>query len=620
MNSKECRNPNNPSKPLKCVHCDRIFKNPHGLLEHIQYHGQLRYCCSLCARRFPSTFSLKLHMRSKHGVTSTITTPLVANKTDQERDEFVLRPVPLIEETPIKAETEKEMFSPDQIDELPKRSIFTSEIKCSLCPYGTKVRSNLVRHLQFHSAEKSVPETAPVNPVPCLEKNEKMFDKMTNLAISSFTGGSGSRMGGGGSHKTETKDEKELEIPAYVPLHRRYVCCAPNCNYLCLEEGNLRHHLYALHVQESSYKCAHCKAPLKTEIEGYLKHLKLHDLHLYKCSHCLFVHNLRHKVDKHSNDKHQGQTTSTITIRALEAELKDSDQTVTPITNVVSEATPTSNIKWTKPWHCGVCKYRCATKDEIVTHINNKHDINSQYKCTLCLYKTNEKKTFDEHFKENHPGNDIDIIYVYYKSEGAALRVVTSGQKQFDTTPLWQRDRPRVRHIRGILFEESPQKGKRLLMTRPSTSSTNLELTVETGIVLEESPQKSKKNLMTTRSSTTVSNLDLAIEAVAKGLDECTSEKDESVILIDDEDDLMIHDDSNDAVDIEKIDESTKIETEKTYLSEEILIRKYGKLRLPVNGRFRCPICMRFKTKRISLFVYHILEEMKVYRFVLIFY
>lgn len=52
----------------------------------------------------------------------------------------------------------------------------------------------MVRHLQFHSQEKAVPDSAPVNPVPCLEKNEKMFDKMINLASSSHK----SKMGGGG--------------------------------------------------------------------------------------------------------------------------------------------------------------------------------------------------------------------------------------------------------------------------------------------------------------------------------------------------------------------------------------------------------------------------------------
>lgn len=46
----------------------------------------------------------------------------------------------------------------------------------------------------MHLDEKAVPDTAPVNPVPCLEKNEKMFDKMINLAASSIT--TSSRMGG----------------------------------------------------------------------------------------------------------------------------------------------------------------------------------------------------------------------------------------------------------------------------------------------------------------------------------------------------------------------------------------------------------------------------------------
>lgn len=61
-----------------------------------------------------------------------------------------------------------------------------------------------MRHLQFHSQEKAVPDIAPVNPVPCLEKNEKMFDKMINLASSSHAG----RMGG-------TKENKGKNVMKY---------------------------------------------------------------------------------------------------------------------------------------------------------------------------------------------------------------------------------------------------------------------------------------------------------------------------------------------------------------------------------------------------------------------
>jgi hypothetical protein len=143
----------------------------------------------------------RVHMRIKHNVTKTITTPVVPNKINPEVDEFVLRPVSARNE----GSNQQNSFGPEEIDQLPKRYIFNSDVKCALCSYSTKVRTNLVRHLQFHSAEKSVPDIAPVNPVPCLDKNEKMFDKMTNLAISSFTGANASRMGGA---KPEQKGER----------------------------------------------------------------------------------------------------------------------------------------------------------------------------------------------------------------------------------------------------------------------------------------------------------------------------------------------------------------------------------------------------------------------------
>lgn len=147
-------------------------------------------------------------MRGKHSVSNTITTPVVPTKTNMDRDEFILRPVSTMDSDMGKEGPSipilgglKSIYSPDEIDKLPKRYIFNSDVKCALCSYSTKVRTNLVRHLQFHSAEKSVPDIAPVNPVPCLDKNERMFDKMTNLALSSIAGAT-SRMGG---VKTEPK-------------------------------------------------------------------------------------------------------------------------------------------------------------------------------------------------------------------------------------------------------------------------------------------------------------------------------------------------------------------------------------------------------------------------------
>lgn len=162
-------------------------------------------------------------MRISHNVTNTVTTPVVPHKTNIDRDEFVIRPKPMgeAESTAAASSTqsslvEKTTYSPDEIDQLPQRYIFNSDIKCSVCPYRTKVRTNLVRHLQFHSSERAVPQIAPVNPVPCLDKNEKMFDKMTNLALSSFAGSSGARMGGGGGGGADNRIKSEIKGGFYV--------------------------------------------------------------------------------------------------------------------------------------------------------------------------------------------------------------------------------------------------------------------------------------------------------------------------------------------------------------------------------------------------------------------
>lgn len=146
-------------------------------------------------------------MKNRHSVTSVTVIPADPRRNDPDKDEFIMRPKlkrKSIGETPPEQQTNnttttedvvrggnelnamKLCYSPNEIDLLPRRPIYSTELRCAICNFSTKVRTNLVRHLEFHSMEKVVPTTAPVNPVPCLEKNEKMFDKMTNLALSSF--------------------------------------------------------------------------------------------------------------------------------------------------------------------------------------------------------------------------------------------------------------------------------------------------------------------------------------------------------------------------------------------------------------------------------------------------
>lgn len=173
-------------------------------------------------------------MKVRHAITSVTVTPVDPKRSDPDKDEFIMRPkfkrksigenqpesnsttttttnnsnannntTPsnatnedgLLIDSSNSSATIKTTFTPAEINLLPRQPISSTELCCAICNYSSKVRTNIVRHLEFHTSEKVVPTTAPVNPVPCLEKNEKMFDKMTNLALSSFTNTS-SRMGG----------------------------------------------------------------------------------------------------------------------------------------------------------------------------------------------------------------------------------------------------------------------------------------------------------------------------------------------------------------------------------------------------------------------------------------
>lgn len=556
-------------------------------------------------------------MKTRHAVNSVTVTPVDPKKNDTDKDEFIMRPKlkrKSLGENPQEQPTSttedvaktdavstKNSYSPSEIELLPRQPIYSAEVRCAICHYSTKVRTNLVRHLEFHSKEKEVPTTAPVNPVPCLEKNEKMFDKMTNLALSSFA--NTTRMGG---KSEKLSKEEEAQLPAFVPTTKRYVCGAIGCSYLCLEESLLKHHLLALHADESVYFCKHCNRNLceseKTvNIDAVMKHLKLHDLHLYKCSYCKFVHHLRHKIERHISEKHLDKEMQVVVVRKMDCEPDmATHEKVDGIAPIVTAMV--------RPWHCSMCKSRTVTREEMVAHVENKHDISEQYKCPLCTYKDSTKDSFAGHFSEKHPGNHVDVITAFYKADEVESKT-SAGKAEaasFDTTPLWQRDKQRVRHIRGILFDESGKLPKKpplkLQLDNVIKLQDNLDRAIEAVIsasIGEEVKQQSPKKKKEDGGEKSVN--EQKIEALDKKINETLNDimtrttgappvaegakNDEDVILIDDD-----VGDENEAM------------------------GTFGPFGEPLNNKYLCPLCARFKSRNATMVRFHLYEELQYYR------
>ncbi|XP_033218958.1 zinc finger protein Xfin-like [Belonocnema kinseyi] len=448
---------------FQCSHCPKSFQKIGFFMEHLEIHGLKRYCCAVCGKRFAVQSQAVTHLYMKHKVKLHKLLP-ADPKNRAAGGLFVVHPVGkgkkkiptpkfVEKESPKSVESETLAFSPNQIDLLPRQAIYSREVQCTICPFKTKVRTNIVRHLQFHAKDESVPESEPVNPVPCLEKREKMFDKMENHASSSHQN---ERMGA--KIKESSAQPEDETLPKYVPENKRYVCGIAECSYLTVNEDMLRYHLKALHSEEPFFKCTHCKAQgqdaQNVAIEKMGVHLKMHDSKLYKCSHCDYFHYQRYVVERHLGDKHPEKRALVKVIREFESD--ESSQPPPLEENEDETPDPDGNH-----WKCNACDYKCVYKAEMQTHVGNEHDEKSQYKCTACPFRTNGRIQLDQHINTKHP-NDLEVdhqmVYQRIKGTKKVTDPVEPGTPEvpFDTTPLWRRGMLGIKHIRGILIEEEP--------------------------------------------------------------------------------------------------------------------------------------------------------------------
>ncbi|XP_016839024.1 uncharacterized protein LOC100121415 isoform X2 [Nasonia vitripennis] len=486
--------------PLYCVHCgpsSKRFSKATFFIDHLKTHGLKRFSCAVCDAKFAVQGQAQSHVRAKHKYVNSKIVP--ADPMNPSTDGlFIVHPVKTSEKLKSKkhkspekndpsklAELEKTTYSPDEIEKLPLSAIFMRAAQCALCPYSNKVRTNVVRHLQAHLKDESVPDSSPVNPVPCLDKKERMFDKMVNLASSSHENG---RMGSGGSannsQKEPAKSEEDEGVPKYVPENKRFVCGVPECNYLTVDEPMLRHHLKALHSDELYFRCPHCPAPSPGQdiaqniaLEKMGIHLKMHDSRLYKCSHCIYHHYHRHLVERHMSDKHPDKRQFVKVIRELqtdqsvdepqpEQQQQEEQQSTTASQESEDSATPDPDGN---TWKCNLCDFKCVYKNAMQSHVINAHDEKCQFKCKACGFRTTTKINFDPHLLNKHPTNpNVEFITIFQRIKGLKKiesEPATPQDEPFDTTPLWRRDMPRIRHIRGILLEEEDEtdtiRGKR---------------------------------------------------------------------------------------------------------------------------------------------------------------
>lgn len=430
---------------IRCPHdpCPIVVTNITQLINHYNKdHNVLnvakQYYCGECNIKAVSLTAAKKHLKDCHNVTKvTITTQkeddgTYTYKVNQETKP-VLRGMP---KRKTSVETPKK-FGIADVDKLPLNPILDSLVYCNICEFSTKVRLNMVRHLQLHAERQPVPQTVPVNPVPVTGNMDKHFDKMVNLAASSAAPRPEPR-------PLAVAPDVVTRYPKYVPDRQRHTCGAKGCAYISVDEAMLRIHWNTLHSGAVDYHCVHCPPNQHLDTSKSLTanriiaHLKMHDTNLYACSSCSYYHYRKQIVDLHISDVHKE---------------KGHLQVIREDGIDVSVATPTPSVASVgtmdlKPWQCGLCPFKNMLRQSVVEHCSKEHQTKMQYKCSYCPFRTSGIENIVKHQSNAHPNRAADVFYYYYR-EGT----VPDGT---DKMPRWQKQRQNSRTQDQVKTEREP--------------------------------------------------------------------------------------------------------------------------------------------------------------------
>uniref|UniRef100_A0A1I8NV81 C2H2-type domain-containing protein n=1 Tax=Stomoxys calcitrans TaxID=35570 RepID=A0A1I8NV81_STOCA len=503
-------NPNN--YVFKCPHCSAQYHRPAGIKAHIKNHARNRYFCYLCEETSANPGQMLKHFSDKHWHTLTMFTKELlkakvvtnADGTEQIQDACYYLVYTsdlsdadvrkygekLILEWQRKKSGSKTHFKSSEIELLPIPPIYQREVNCGECEYKTKVRTNMYRHLLMHKQNAHLPNNTgqavvasvdPVNPVPCLNSNERFFDKMTNLASSSLIPS---------SQSTSNAGVKSAKIPyVFVEEAKRFRCGISDCNYVNISEDIFRSHLSTLHGTVMSYRCPFCQEDICKRgmaVDRVLGHLRFHGPTLHVCEECNYSHYQRYVVERHINDKHasskvnilkyernedntEGVVTTTNYVGKKYKDITESNNSAastapmtTPATRSstgsepsCSSASSSGNAKTKSRWICDVCKHTANSLAQIQTHCQNAHGCKLPYQCKHCPFGSHQLSQILCHIDGKHPTQSRSARYIYHKLECEGENDVA------DTRPLWQRNDPkRIRHIRGILMEDEEESEK----------------------------------------------------------------------------------------------------------------------------------------------------------------
>ncbi|XP_056415696.1 PR domain zinc finger protein 15 isoform X3 [Hyla sarda] len=377
-------------EPSACPVCGKMFSCRSNMNKHLLTHGDKKYTCEICGRKFFRVDVLRdhIHIHFKD----------IALMNDQQREEFIgkigISSEDNDDNSDGSADSEPHKYSCKRCQiSFARGKEYLKHIMdvhaengydCSICHRRFALKATYHAHMVIHRENLPDPEVQKYIH-PC-EVCGRIFNSIGNL-------------------------ERHKLIHSGVKSHG-----CDQCGKSFARKDMLKEHM-RVHDNIREYLCAECGKGMKTK-HALRHHMKLHKgIKEYECMECHRKFAQKVNMLKHYK-RHTGIKDFMCELCGKTFSEKNTMETHKLVHTAVG-----------KQWSCAVCDKKYVTEYMLQKHVQLTHDKVEAQSCHLCGTKVSTRASMSRHLRRKHPEPGLDEEDEDDLPRGKPLRLVTEHDK-----------------------------------------------------------------------------------------------------------------------------------------------------------------------------------------------
>uniref|UniRef100_A0A673MBF0 PR domain zinc finger protein 15-like n=1 Tax=Sinocyclocheilus rhinocerous TaxID=307959 RepID=A0A673MBF0_9TELE len=353
-------------EPSACPICGKVFSCRSNMNKHLLTHGDKKYTCEICGRKFFRVDVLRdhIHVHFKD----------IALMDEQEREDFIKKIGISMEESDDSSDEEDEKNDPEHHKYSCKKCQVTfakgrdylkhimdmhkeKGYNCTMCNRRFALKATYNAHLVIH--RDHLPDPAVQKFIHPCDMCGRIFNSIGNL-------------------------DRHKIIHTGVKSH-----CCDQCGKSFARKDMLKEHL-RVHDNVRDFLCAECGKGMKTK-HALRHHMKLHKgIKEYECKECNRKFAQKVNMLKHYK-RHMGTKDFMCELCGKTFSERNTMETHKLIHTVG------------KTFSCAVCDKKYVTQYMLQKHMQLTHEKVEAQSCHLCGTKVSTRASMNRHMRRKHP-------------------------------------------------------------------------------------------------------------------------------------------------------------------------------------------------------------------------